>query len=128
MRKRTFASLFAVAVLTVATLPPAARAAGDAYHYHYRTQITNVGDTIGYAGTLDLNISPDGIVRGQYRADSGDGTIEIVSGGSDGKKIWFDIGQSGRLHVTATFDGTAIEGLASSGSMNEPSRFVATPI
>jgi hypothetical protein len=128
MRKRTFASLFAVAALAVAVLPLAARAAGDAYQYHYRTQMTSSGDAIGYAGTLDLNISPDGIVRGQFRADSGDGPIEIVSGGRDGNKIWFDIGQSGKLRVTATFGDTTIKGLASSDSMREPSNFMATLI
>lgn len=126
MRKRTFASLFAVAALAVAVLPLAARAAGDAYQYHYRTHMNSSGDAIGYAGTLDLNISPDGIVRGQYRGSSGDGPIEIVSGGRDGNKIWFDIGQMGRLRITATFDGTTIKGLASSEGMREPGSFVAT--
>lgn len=128
MRKRTFASLFAVAALAVTVLPPSARAAGDAYQYHYRTQMTSVGDAIGYAGTLDLNISPGGIVRGQYRGSSGDGPIETVSGGRDGNKIWFDIGQMGRLHITATFDGATIKGLTSSEGMREPGSFVATPV
>lgn len=59
-------------------------------------------------GTLDLRISPAGIVSGYFRAMN-DGALRTVTGGRTGDAIWFEIGN---LSFTGTLDAKGISGRA----------------
>lgn len=71
------------------------------------------GSQFPYEGTLQLHLNPDGIVTGYYRpADNME--FVPVTGGRDGDRIWFDIGQTNSTHVDAKLHdgkmtGTAID-------------------
>jgi hypothetical protein len=83
---------------------------------HYETAITEVyGSEYPLTGRLDLEIFPDGHLRGYYHTTYNKLYIQ-VNGGRDGNYIWFDIGPSsidlglgagpqGKLHVVATMNG-----------------------
>jgi hypothetical protein len=105
-------------VLAAAFLPVAASAqetpsASGATVYHYSTSITPVyGSQYPIAGHLDLEVFPDGIVRGYYHNAFQKAYVQ-VAGGRDGTYLWFDIGPvftdlgflvgpNGKAHVVAT--------------------------
>jgi hypothetical protein len=67
-------------------------------------------------GTLDLQVSADGIITGFYRDFDGATRRPIAGGRGTGTTIWFDVG---RLHVTGTLDATGIHGHAFRGSATE---------
>jgi hypothetical protein len=62
-----------------------------------------------YDGTLALTVYPNGIVQGNYRPQ--DGNIRTVTGGLDGRNIWFDIGPSGRFRIIGTFENGVLKGV-----------------
>jgi hypothetical protein len=80
---------------------------------YFTTSIVNVyGSPYPLTGVLDLQIFPNGILRGYYHTSYYKIYIP-VTGGRDGDYIWFDIGPSnldlglgagpgGKLHVVAT--------------------------
>jgi hypothetical protein len=80
---------------------------------HFTTAITEVyGSKYPLTGRLDLQIFPDGTVRGYYHTSYYKLYIPVV-GGRDGDYIWLDIGPStvdlglgagpqGKLHVVGT--------------------------
>jgi hypothetical protein len=82
---------------------------------HYSTAITQVyGSPYPLTGRLDLQLMPDGTLRGYYHTTYDKLYIQ-VAGGRDGNYIWFDIGPSsidlglgagpqGKLHVVATMN------------------------
>jgi hypothetical protein len=96
-----------------AVVPIAATA--QATEYHYSTAILEVyGSQYPLTGSLDLQIFPNGTVRGYYHTSYYKLYVP-VAGGRDGDYIWFDIGPStvdlglgagpeGKLHVVATMD------------------------
>ncbi len=103
-------------LLAAAFLPVAASAQGTASGttvYHYSTSITRVyGSQYPIAGHLDLEVFPDGIVRGYYH-NAFQKAYVPVAGGRDGTYLWFDIGPvlidmgflvgpNGKAHVVAT--------------------------
>ncbi len=83
---------------------------------HYLTSITQVyGSPYPLTGRLDMQLFPDGTLRGYYHTSFYKLFIP-VAGGRDGNYIWFDIGPSsvdlglgagpgGKLHVIATMNG-----------------------
>lgn len=108
----------AVAAIALATLPLSANAddSGTPTEYHYTTAVTQVyGSQYPVAGHLDLQIFPNGNVRGYYHNAYVKAFIQVV-GGRDGNYLWFDIGPTlldlgfgntpgERLHVVATMNG-----------------------
>lgn len=114
------ATLALVAAL-LAALPLNAGAedatAGAPTQYHYSTAVTQVyGSKYPIAGHLDLELFPNGIVRGYYHNAFQKAFIQVV-GGRDANYIWFDIGPTlvdlgfgialppgGRFHVVATMN------------------------
>lgn len=110
---RMFLSCAALVCVAV-TLPRAVSAQpGELY---YKTAITEVyGSQYPLTGRLDLQIFPDGHLRGYYHTTYYKLYIP-VAGGRDGNYIWFDIGPSsidlglgagpeGKLHVVGTMNG-----------------------
>ena len=97
-----------------ATLASAASA--EPTFSYYDTAITQVyGSTYPLTGKLDLELFPDGTLRGHYHTTYYKLYVPVI-GGRDGNYIWFDIGPSsidlglgagpdGKLHVVATMDG-----------------------
>lgn len=110
---RRFVSGIALASIAIATPFSASAQPTD---YHYTTSITQVyGSQYPITGRLDLQIFPDGTLRGYYHTTFYRLYIP-VAGGRDGDYIWFDIGPStidlglgagpeGKLHVIATMNG-----------------------
>ncbi len=101
----------------VLAMPGAASAQGK--QMQYTTTITAVfGSQYPLTGHLDLEVFPDGTLRGYYHTSYYKLFIP-VAGGQDGDYIWFDIGPSsvdlglnagpnGKLHFVGTMnpDGT----------------------
>jgi len=77
-----------------------------------------------YGGSLQLTITPDGIVNGLFRPDDGS-SFHTVTGGLNGDQIWFDIGFQGGVHVTGILNGDHIVGGTYIG--NHLYDFKATP-
>ena len=108
-----FLSGIALACIVVAASTGAASA--QPTFLHYDTAITEVyGSPYPLTGKLDLEIFPDGTLRGYYHTSFYKLYIP-VAGGRDGSYIWFDIGPSsmdlglgagpqGKLHVVATMN------------------------
>jgi hypothetical protein len=83
--------------------------------FHFATSIVEVyGSQYPLTGRLDLQIFPNGMVRGYYHTSYYKMYIP-VTGGRDGDYLWFDIGPStvdlglgagpgGKLHVVATMN------------------------
>ncbi|MDQ2680767.1 MAG: hypothetical protein M3Y21_07080 [Candidatus Eremiobacteraeota bacterium] len=136
--KHTLLRIFSVcAAFALIALPMSAHAA-QPLSKTYSTSLTEqFGSPYPYSGTLQIQVSDDGIVSGYYRpADSG--SFETVTGGRQGDQIWLNIGQSGDLRVTGNFVKDAIVGSAvtntiagsfSPFSAIQPTQFnfVATP-
>ena len=76
-----------------------------------------------YEGTLNLNISPDGIVTGTYRPN--DEEYRQVTGGLTGDQIWLDIGFFGHLHIAGKLDNGKI--VATTFLHDETYSFQAVP-
>jgi hypothetical protein len=108
----TLAVALAAAALPLTASAQDAAGAAPAV-YHYATTVTPVyGSPYPIAGHLDLEIFPDGILRGYYHNAYQKAFVPVV-GGRDGNYIWFDIGpspvdlglgvyQGGKFHVVAT--------------------------
>jgi hypothetical protein len=108
-----FVSCVALVCMGVAAVATSASAQTNGSHYS--TAITQVyGSTYPLTGRLDLQLMPDGTVRGYYHTTYNKLYIQ-VAGGRDGNYIWFDIGPSstdlglgagpeGKLHVVATMN------------------------
>ncbi len=111
-----FAGIAAVAFVPVTS---AAQSSADSpTEVHYTTAITTAyGSPYPIAGHLDLQIFPNGILRGYYHNAYVKQFIP-VTGGKDGNYIWFDIGPvttdlglgfplgpMGKLHVIGTMGG-----------------------
>jgi len=109
---RRFVSCVAL-VCVAGALPLAASA--QPTEQHYETAITAVyGSPYPITGRLDLQVFPDGTLRGYYHTTFNKLYIP-VAGGRDGDYIWFDIGPSsvdlglgagpqGKLHIVATMN------------------------
>jgi hypothetical protein len=92
-----------------------ATAWAQATDLHFNTAITQVyGSKYPITGRLDIQVFPNGIVRGYYHTSYYKLYIQVV-GGRDGDYIWFDIGPSsidlglgagpqGKLHVVGTMN------------------------
>jgi hypothetical protein len=76
-----------------------------------------------YEGTLDLTISPEGIVTGWYRPNNEE--YKQVTGGLSGDNIWLDIGYFGRLHIAGKFENGKI--VATTFLQDETYTFNAVP-
>ncbi len=74
----------------------------------YHTYIRRRYQAFGYAGELTIRVR-DGYVHGTYRPESG-GRLSTVTGGTDGKHIWFDLATLGGIHVNAAYEGERIVG------------------
>jgi len=108
-----FASGAALVCAAVAAV--GAPASAQPTYTHYETSITQVyGSQYPITGRLDLELFPDGTLRGYYHTTYYKLYIP-VAGGRDGNYIWFDIGPSsidlglgagpqGKLHVVATMN------------------------
>jgi hypothetical protein len=104
-----------VALVSMGVAAVASSAGAQTNDSHYSTAITQVyGSQYPLTGRLDLQILPDGTVRGYYHTTYNKLYIQ-VAGGRDGNYIWFDIGPSsidlglgagpqGKLHVVATMN------------------------
>ncbi len=93
------------AALMAAALPAAGAAAtqttGQPQHFAFQTQLSDRYHAGGYAGSLTLDVYPNGIVQGYYHPL--DGTIQSIAGGISGREIWFDLGRGvHRLHLIGT--------------------------
>ncbi|HZV76141.1 MAG TPA: hypothetical protein VFF63_00120 [Candidatus Babeliales bacterium] len=111
---RRFVSGIALGCAMLAVLPIASPAQGTESP-QYTTAITTVyGSQYPLTGRLDLQIFPDGHLRGYYHTSYYKLFIPVV-GGRDGNYIWFDIGPSsidlglgagpeGKLHIVATMN------------------------
>ncbi len=84
------------------------------------TPMYSVGE---FDGALTLTINPDGIVNGYYRPSSG--SVKLVSGGTDGDHIWFDIGNSGDMRVSGRLKNGTIHGVVIVRGFFDPLKFVA---
>ncbi|HZZ65203.1 MAG TPA: hypothetical protein VFE17_06890 [Candidatus Baltobacteraceae bacterium] len=92
---------------------------------NYSTSISPLfGLGYPWSGTLQLTLNPDGIINGYYRPADNQEFIP-VTGGRDGRNVWLDIGQMGRLHVTGTLDNGRITGTALNERTNEQFKFNA---
>ncbi len=110
---KRFVSCVGIVWLGVMGLPSPASAQSTMSYFN--TAITEVyGSTYPITGKLDLEIFPDGHLRGYYHTSFYKLFIP-VAGGRDGNYIWFDIGPSsvdlglgagpqGKLHVVATMN------------------------
>lgn len=115
------------AALALTALPAAAYpGTPSASTVSYTTQLTPVyGPSAPYSGTLNLTVSPSGIVRGYYfTADQSRAFVPVTGGESNGK-IWFDIGNAGAIHVDARMQNGKIVGSAIENGT--PYAFVAQP-
>lgn len=66
--------------------------------------MTQVEPALAYGtltGVLKVSIAKNGPVSGWYIADYGSGDFVPVIGNVKDGKLWLDIGDNGRLHVTA---------------------------
>lgn len=110
---RRWISCVALVWIVMAALPN--QASAQPTDYHYTTAITEpYGSPYPLTGRLDLQIFPDGTLRGYYHTSFYKLYVP-VAGGRDGNYIWFDIGPSsmdlgigagpeGKLHVVATMN------------------------
>lgn len=103
----------AAIALGLAGQPVASFAATADSTTYYTTRLVELYGSPGpYTGTLTLRISRDNIVNGYYRPEGGVGSFIPITGGRNGKDIWFDIGSRDYVHVTATLEGSTIVGTA----------------
>jgi hypothetical protein len=70
----------------------------------FATTMTQVEPSLAYGvltGVLKVSITKNGMVSGWYIADYGSGDFVPVIGNIKEGKLWLDIGDNGRLRVTA---------------------------
>jgi hypothetical protein len=122
------ARAFAAAALILGLTTATTLADSPTPAIHYDTSMTALyGSTAPYAGTLDLRIGSDGIVSGYYHPESVMSFV-VVTGGRDGNSIWFDIGQTDPIYVSATIKDGIITGQAiGKDTPGAPFTFKATP-
>jgi len=83
-----------MALVSGALLVSPCAASAQAKPVQYTTAITQVyGSTYPLTGRLDLELFPDGTLRGYYHTSYYKLFIPVV-GGRDGDYMWFDIGPS----------------------------------
>ncbi len=104
------------ALVCLAPVGLAGTASAQTTDLHFKTAITEVYDSpYPITGRLDVQIFPNGILRGYYHTSYYKLFIPVV-GGRDGNYVWFDIGPSsvdlglgtgpeGRLHVVGVMNG-----------------------
>lgn len=95
----TATALAASLAFAVGTPAPAAAAEKT-----FATTMTQVEPSLGYGaltGMLKVSITNDGTVSGWYIADYGSGDFVPVIGNVKKGKLWLEIGDNGRLQVTA---------------------------
>jgi hypothetical protein len=112
-------ALMTAAVGATLLVPISSQAASAERHYQLNTRIIEQRPAVGeYDGTMQLNISSDGIVQGFYRPDNG--RFVAVTGGVTETTFWLDIGSmsSNPLHFTGTFKDGHIDADAFSGDRN----------
>lgn len=112
-------SLCCTAIMTGVLFAAPGTASAQGKQMQYTTAITAVyGSKYPLTGHLDLEVFPDGTLRGYYHTSYYKLFIPVV-GGQDGDYMWFDIGPSsvdlglnagprGKLHFVGTMnpDGT----------------------
>ncbi len=126
--KHAFSPLFAAVLalgLSAAPVLSSAAAVAPGMSYYTTKFVQVYGSPAPYLGTLQLQISPDNIVSGYYRPDNQ--SFIPVTGGRDGKDIWFDIGGSGQARVTARLEGHSIVGSAVDGGVQYTFTATRTP-
>jgi hypothetical protein len=123
-------ALLAAALALIAA--PAISQAATAYNSSQTVRVnydTSIQPLFGFGGpwtgTLQLTFNPDGIISGYYRPADNQNFV-TVTGGHNGKDIWLDIGQSGRLHVNGTLQNGTITGSAYDDHFKDQFKFNAT--
>lgn len=125
--KTLLLSLAAGLAFLAAGLPAAAANRPDPPTAHYATSMTELyGSLAPYNGSLELQITPDGIVNGYYFPEDYSSILVPVVGGKSGDTIWFDIGSSQLMHVDGRLKDGIIVGTAFTGA-NTQFTFVAKP-
>jgi hypothetical protein len=92
-------------------------------HLELRSVMTPLLTVGEFDGTLSLTIDPSGVVSGTYRPSTG--SFQIVAGGTDGRRIWLDIGSGGSIRVSGTLTDGTIAGSATLDGFRDPFKFVA---
>ena len=91
----------------------------------FDTQITDIyGSPAPFQGRLDLRFAENGTISGYFRPIDDNAYIPVV-GGRTGNAVWFDIGNSGRLHFSGTLENGRIDGGGFQGTTEY--KLVATP-
>lgn len=126
MKKLFQAAAACVGLLTLA-VPAAGVAATASTTHNYSTSMTALyGSPAPYTGSLQLTVTPEGIVRGYYfPADMSSMYVPVV-GGETGDRIWFDIGNNGSVHIDGRVKDGVIVGTAFDRANGQFS-FVANP-
>jgi hypothetical protein len=99
------AGCLAYLLVALVTVPLRVGATSADSSYQLRTRIVEQTPSVGeYDGSLQLHVSPSGIVTGYYRADA-DARFVAVTGGITGDRFWIDIGafSTRPLHFSGTF-------------------------
>jgi hypothetical protein len=113
MSNKLTAAVPTAAIIVALALPlptvAATTAAAPSHRYQLETRMVSQYEAGEYDGTLALTVYPNGIVQGNYRPQ--DGNIRTVTGGLDGRNIWFDIGPSGRFRIIGTFENGVLKGV-----------------
>jgi ABC-type phosphate transport system substrate-binding protein len=118
------------ALLGLASVPTIASAAtanaANDIHANFSTSMVPVSNrfAVPWTGELQLTIHSNGVIQGYYRPADNSSYIP-VTGGRDGTRVWLDIGQSGRLHVTGTLQSGRILGGAFDANTNQQYDFTA---
>lgn len=85
------------------------------------------GSSAPYSGSLDLSVDSAGIVRGYYFSADGSQMFVPVVGGETANRIWFDIGNSGSVHVEGRVQNRGIIVGTAFDKTNGQFTFVANP-
>ncbi|MHB1552132.1 MAG: hypothetical protein ACYDEU_10580 [Vulcanimicrobiaceae bacterium] len=126
-RALALAAAVALSCLPAVSLAQASATAGM-QTTNYRAEFTRLwGPSAPYVGRLNLRIANDGIINGFYRWE-GSGNVLSVTGGLNGKHIWLDIGDQGRIQVVGLFENGSIVGMASNVSIGQPMRLDRGPM
>lgn len=79
----------------------------------YQTSLETIpGPSAPWTGSMQLTISPNGIIQGWYHPAYDMTSLIPVTGGRNGDNVWLDIGTRARLHVSGTMNNKAINGSA----------------
>lgn len=78
-----------------------------------------------WTGTLQITISPNGIIQGYYHPADNTMAFIPVTGGLNGDSVWMDIGRSGGLRVNGTLKNGVIQGGAFDDRTDQPMKFTA---